>query len=261
MLWSRRLIGQQKLNMDPVVFRKQNHFRAGDILHTSIEVLISQFMFPDKPAPAQKVQKESLDPCLMRAAELIGWKKKWKGWGKPVAVEGTRRRGIGVAIAQHFSGASIIGTTGAVVIVNSDGTATLTLGAGRMGQGADTTQCQIVAEVLGIPFNSVGFVEPETLHTPEAPATVGSVTASFASPATKAAAEDAKRKILEAAAIHLDANPKELEIKEGRIFVRANPERGMGFAECVSRPLFDIQCPQTSLAVQVWAFPGRKGQG
>lgn len=230
----------EKINMNPVEFRMKNHFRTGDILHCTPEALFCSVMSPEKPTPVFKLSTEGLDQCLQRGAELIGWKEKWQGWGKPVAIEGMKRRGIGVAISSHVTGIPMLGATGAVVRVNTDGTACLTLGPGRMGQGASTTQCQVVAEVLGIHAEDVAFTEPDTLHTPEAPSTVGSVTAYRASPVTKAAAEDAKRKILDIAAKHFNVKPEELDIKDRRIFVKANPEEGIGLGECLSKVQYEI---------------------
>ncbi len=252
-------LAAEKLNIDPVEFRKQNHFREGDILWSSQEVFWCKVFFQDKPRPVVKLAQEALDECLEKGAELIQWKKKWKGWGKPVAIEGAKRRGIGVAIATHICGLSMLGPTGAIVIVNTDGTATLTLGPGLMGQGANTTQCQIVAEVLGIPYEDVQFAEPDTLHTPECPSTVGSVTAYMVSPATKAASEDAKNKILKVAASLLDAKSEELDIKEGKIFAKANSEKGlMTVSECLCRPLYDIQCTSVIVGSASMGFPFEK---
>ena len=245
----------EKLEMDPVEFRMKHHYRPGDILNCSAEKIRTAFLFGDRPVPVLRVSSVGLDECLQRGAELIGWKRKWQGWGKPVAVEGTRRRGIGVGIAQHFSGISTLGPTGAVVKVNTDGTATLVLGPGRQGQGADTTQCQLVAEVLGVRAEDISFAEVDTMYTPEVAATVGSTTAFIVSRVTKAATEDAREKVLDVASRYLEADANELDIKDRRIFVKAKPEKGMGMAECLSRPLYETLAPPAVVGSASFGHP------
>jgi len=51
--------------------------------------------------------------------------------------------------------------------------------------------------------------------------------------AAVAAAADAKRQILELASRHLEAKPEDLDIKNGWIFVKQQPEKGIPFAEVV----------------------------
>ena len=245
----------EKLDMDPVQFRARNHYRSGDILKTSPETMRAPVLFRDKPVPVVTLSSVGLGECLQKGAELIGWRKKWQGWGKPVAVDGARRRGIGVGIAQHISGVSTLGPTGAVVKVNNDGTGTLVLGPGRQGQGADTTQCQLVAEILGVRAEDIIFAEIDTMYTPEVAATVGSPTAFIVSRVTKAAADDAREKILDIASRYLDADANELDIRDRRIFVKAQPEKGMGIAECLSRPLYETLAPPAIVGSASFGHP------
>jgi CO/xanthine dehydrogenase Mo-binding subunit len=61
--------------------------------------------------------------------------------------------------------------------------------------------------------------------------------------ATKAAAEDAKKQILEFAGRHLEANPEDLEIKDRRIFVKGSPDKGVALGELMSTPIYDYLAP------------------
>jgi xanthine dehydrogenase molybdenum-binding subunit len=249
----------EKFNMDPLEFRLNNHFRTGDVLPSAHEVYLFHATFPDRPVPVVRLSSCGLDECLRKGAKLIGWEEKWKGWGKPVASDGTRTRGIGVAISTHICGASWFGSAGAIVKVNADGKVDFIFGSGRMGQGSDTTQAQIVAEVLGIPLKDVVVPQADSLYTPQAPSTVGSVTAYMMSPVTKAAAEDAKQKILEIAAMWLEVKADELDIKDRRIFVKADPERGMSLVECLSRPTYEtLSSPTIVSSASSLGFPFEK---
>ena len=62
----------------------------------------------------------------------------------------------------------------AIVNVAADGSSTLYGSTVDMGQGSDTANAQIVAEVLNIPAESVKIVHPDTDVTPYDMATLGS---------------------------------------------------------------------------------------
>ncbi len=85
---------------------------------------------------------------------------------------GTVKRGRGIAIGFK---ASISPTTSiAIVNVAADGSVTLYCSTVDMGQGSDTANAQLVAEVLNIPAESVRVVHPDTDVTPYDMATLGS---------------------------------------------------------------------------------------
>ncbi|MGH8248202.1 MAG: xanthine dehydrogenase family protein molybdopterin-binding subunit, partial [Gammaproteobacteria bacterium] len=183
-----------------------------------------------------------LDECIRKGAELIGWKQKWKGWKQPVAIDGTRRRGIGMAVSTHISGLAFFGYNGIIIKVNSDGTMALTTGIGRMGQAGDTTQAMVAAEILGVSLDDINVVDGDTEVCPHTMVTYGSNGMHMVARATRAAAQDAKRQILELASAQLEANPEDLEIKDRRIFVKGSPEIGMTLKELMSKPIYEYLC-------------------
>jgi CO/xanthine dehydrogenase Mo-binding subunit len=65
-----------------------------------------------------------------------------------------------------------------------------------MGQGSDTALAQIIAEVLGVPIESITVVHPDTDVTPYDMATLGSRSLFHMGNAVKLAAEDARDKLL-----------------------------------------------------------------
>ena len=56
--------------------------------------------------------------------------------------------------------------SGAIVILNADGTANVLSSTVEMGQGSETTLAQIVAEELGISVEQIHIVQPDTDVTP-----------------------------------------------------------------------------------------------
>jgi xanthine dehydrogenase molybdenum-binding subunit len=231
----------EKINMDPVEFRLKNHWRTGDICHTSQEVLFAKLLFNRSPEVA--LTSSGLAECITKGAELIGWKEKWKGWGKPSAVDGYKLRGVGMGISTHISGLAFFGFNGITIKVNSDGTMALTTGIGRMGQGGDTTQAMVAAEVLGIELDDINVIDGDTEVCGHTMVTFGSNGMHMVARATKAAAEDAKQQLLAFAARHLEANAIDLEMKDRRIFVKGSPDRGVTLKELMSTPIYEYLAP------------------
>jgi len=161
----------RELKMDPLEFRRRNILRDG------------------RPqATGTVMQDAAIDKVLERTAARLEW-------GKPFdRGSGTIRRGRGIAIGFK----AVISPTTSVAIVNlyADGSCCLYCSTVDMGQGSDTALAQIVAEVLGIPIESITVVHPDTDVTPYDMATLGSRSMYHMGNAVKLAAEDARDKLL-----------------------------------------------------------------
>lgn len=234
-------IAAEKIGMDPVEFRLKNHWKTGDICHTSQEVLFAKLLFNREPEVA--LTSSGLAECITKGAEMIGWKEKWKGWGQPAAVDGHKLRGIGMGISTHISGLAFFGFNGITIKVNGDGTMALTTGIGRMGQGGDTTQAMVAAEVLGVELDDINVVDGDTEVCGHTMVTFGSNGMHMVARATKAAAEDAKQQLLAFAANHLEANVADLEMKNRRIYVKGSPDHGVTLKELMSTPIYTYLAP------------------
>ena len=209
----------EKLGLDPLEFRMKNHIRATDV-----------------PPPTTS---EAWDDCIRKGAEAIGWKEKWKGFGKPYEVKGSKRRAVGMAVSMHLSGITALPVS-AVVIIDRDGKARLLLGFQDLGTNMTTTMAQIVAEALGFRLEDVVVEDRDTDYLPYAPMTGASITAYIGGSVAKVAALDAKRKLLDYAAKLLKVKPEELDIKDSRVYVKERPEVGMKVEEVTSSPLAPI---------------------
>ena len=93
--------------------------------------------------------------------------------------------------------------------------------------------CAIAAEVLGIGLEDIDIKRVDTAHTPVDPGTYGSRVTVLAGEATINAAKDAKRQLLEVAAKEFGVKPEEMEIKNKKAFVKANPEMSIPWARLV----------------------------
>ena len=200
----------EAVGMDPVEWRIRWSIRQGD--PTATRLVWGEFAGGDYPE------------LLQKGAELFRWKEKWKGWGKPLAVDGPRRRGVGVALAQHLTG---VNNEMGVVRVNVDGSVDVLSHASEVGQGIRTAMPMCVAEVLGVRPELVRVSEASTEFVPRGFGVYASRGTPLIIGAAVKAAQDARRQLLERAAKVLKVTPEELDTGEGRIFVKAEPEKGM----------------------------------
>lgn len=221
----------QKLGMDPLDIRLKNHSRAGDPQRADAPF----YAWAGLPRPEKTLSSSGMDKCIKEGAKAIGWEERWKGWGKPVEVNGSKRRAIGMAVSSHCSGQRYLGTPSVVVKVNQDGSVNLFTGVGRMGQGVETTQAQIVAEELGVPVESIKGIHGDTEICPWGVATVASINAHQTGVATQAAAAEAKRQICQSASKELGAKPEDIDIKNGVVFVKGLPEKSIPLAELTAK--------------------------
>jgi CO/xanthine dehydrogenase Mo-binding subunit len=163
-----RIAGE--LGLDPIVLRKKNLFRTGDVTATG-QVL--------KDSVAAH---EVLDRALARHAAAVrthnkavrAHNKKERSHNKLVPARGT-------GIALFFHGSGFTGG-GEVKLASKAGLALtkrgvrLLVGSTEIGQGTRTMHAQIVAETLGISYERVETADPDTARVPDSGPTVASRT-------------------------------------------------------------------------------------
>ena len=227
----------ERLRIDPVAIRLKNHIRAGEPLRHTLPPFYEALGLPH---PTELLSSCGLEDCIKKGTEVIGWKQRWKGWGQPVAVNGPKRRGLGMGVCGKTCAVRGMGSPSVIVKVNRDGSIHLLTGVGRMGQGSETTQAQIVAEELGVPVESIVGTHGDTETCPWTFATVASVGAHMVGLATQAAAADAKRQLCELAGGRLGVEAEDLDIKNGIIHVKGQPEKGISIASVVSQNMASL---------------------
>src|SRR5262245_52710604 len=158
-----------------------------------------------------------LEQCIIEGSKRIGWSEKWH---KPGAMSGPQKHGIGMALAGYPFRP---GLGAATIRVNPDGTAHVLVGVTDIGTGAKSTMAIIASEALGIPLNQIQLTNGDTDATPYSIGESGSRTTAFTGPAVVAAAEDVRKQIFALAAGELKAKAEELDLRDGQVFVKANP--------------------------------------
>jgi CO/xanthine dehydrogenase Mo-binding subunit len=153
-----------------------------------------------------------------------------------------KNRSIGISACGFMSGGifnwfdSPYSFSSAVVTVNNDGTVELHVGAQDIGQGSNTTMAIICAEALGCKVGDIKVHSGDTDHCPADLGAWGSRQTLMAGNATKMAAEEVKKQLLEFAYAQAGLNiVYDLDIKDGWVHAIARPERGENFDALVKR--------------------------
>lgn len=196
----------EKLAMDPLEFRLKNYRKLGEI----------------DPVLNEKIRSNGLPECLAKGAASSGWQKKRSQ--KPA--KDARKRGIGLSIMMHGTGAgkALPDPAAATVMINADGSVNLVTAAADEGQGNRTVLAQIASETLGIEFEKISVSETDTETTPLDCGTHGSRQAYSGGLAVRAAAREARKKLLAYAHRELGVIENRLRIKDGAIYEKENPE-------------------------------------
>lgn len=194
------------LGADPVEFRLNPALNEGE-----------------RFATGTAVKSFGIKEAIRQAAQAIEWSSA-KG-----PQSGTKLRGKGIA-----AGVKAVLTpsiSGAIVILNADGTANVLSSTVEMGQGSETTLGQIVAEELGLVPEQVHIVQPDTDVTPYDTITAGSRSTYHMGNAVRMAAGKIKSELLNVVASKLEVDPGDLAVARGRVFVRGMEERGMTISQ------------------------------
>jgi xanthine dehydrogenase molybdenum-binding subunit len=211
----------EELGMDAIEFRKINANEAFKTTEQGIGITSCGYI-----------------ECLDAASEGIGWKEKR---GKSHSPTSGKVRGIGLAGMWHVGGGSRIYHSdgcGAIVRIDDFGNVILSTGSSEIGQGSDVSQCQIVAEVLGVPYDRVTLVNNDTDVTPWDVGSHASRTTFIGGKAAIFAARDARSQLLKAAGELLEISPEDLEIQEGIIYPKGSPSQGIPYEKVVRRKHF-----------------------
>jgi len=185
-----------------------------------------------------------LDECLEKGAKAIGWEEKIKKYAKQ---SGSKRRGVGVAVMTHTSGAMpmLLEHTTCTVKINEDATAELIFSCSDLGTGAHTSLQQIGAETLGFPLEDVHVRAQDSDISGFDIGAHASRTLYVGGSAVIEACEDAKRQILERAATALEANKDDLVMENKKVYVKGSPDKSIDVATICYQGVYNWVMPDT----------------
>ncbi len=191
----------RELGLDPVEMRLKNLIEDGD----------------ETPASGGPLSDVHGKETLRRAAELAQW-----GTGSR-----QKNRGRGVALGYWLVGGM---ASSAGVKLNEDGTVTVMTGIIDLS-GTVTSLGQIAAEVLGVDLADVHVRTADSDFAPHSTISAGSQGLRSMGTATKLAAEEVKKQILQVAADKLEADSSDLVLEGKRVFVRGSMEKGLSLGQ------------------------------
>ncbi|WP_029523814.1 xanthine dehydrogenase molybdopterin binding subunit [Polaromonas glacialis] len=151
----------RQLGLDPLDVRRRNLYGTGerDVTHYQM-----------------KVEDNILEPLLLKLEQTSSYRLRKQSISAWNAASPVIQRGIAltpVKFGISFT-ATLFNQAGALVHVYTDGSCQVNHGGTEMGQGLNTKVCQIVADELGIAFESVLATASDTSKIPNASATAAS---------------------------------------------------------------------------------------
>ncbi len=206
------MLALEKADLNPVDFFKNNFARAGDDYYWR-----DGNLWTCRGVDYRKAAEEG--------AHVFGGAEKWKGWRKPTAINGPKRRGVGCGV--HGNADVGEDRSEGYVRLLPNGRAVLQTCVAESGGGQRSSVRKMVAEVLNLPLNRVTVTAPDTFINPFEHGLAGSRGTYATGSAVTIAAMDARRKLLEKAAVILNAEVEDLETRDGMVFVKDRPETAL----------------------------------
>jgi len=200
-----------ELGMDPVELRLRNVLRPGS--KTTCDQLLDHSV--------------GIEECLTKVSEASSWKERKK------RSEGSRVTGFGVGCAYHgiSTSRSTPDWSAASIILNQDGSLTYRTGICELGQGAPIGHAKIVAEITGVPMESIRIEVPDTDSTPNAKPTHGSRGLMLGGTAAADAAIKLRERLVEVAADMLGCPEEDVELRDGKALNRSDPSESIDLPE------------------------------
>jgi CO/xanthine dehydrogenase Mo-binding subunit len=199
----------QRMGWDPLEFRRQNLLVSGDQFATGETLHDLHFL-----------------ECLEAAAAGLE--------GAPARTHAGLKIGRGYGVMMKSTVAT--SKSAARLRLSDQGVVTLYTSTVEMGQGAHTALAQIAAEALGVPFEAVRVMGPDTAVTPFDSTTSASRSTHMMGKAVMAAGAALRAMLLELGAPLLEASPEETRTEAGSL--RAG-ENSITFAEALQRSSID----------------------
>jgi CO/xanthine dehydrogenase Mo-binding subunit len=209
----------REMGMDPVAFRLKNLLRPGSATVTG-EIVTEH--------------TGSVRKCLEAVADEIGWSER-----TPRASSPEKIRAKGVAVLHKAPAMPPNTASSALIKFNEDATADVLVSGVDYGQGTATSLSQIAAQALSLPFERIHFIwAKDTDYSPYDWQTVASRLTVMGGICILRAAADAVDQIKTTAAQGLGVKKDELDVDDGRVFVRGDPAKGLDYKQVVMGYMF-----------------------
>jgi CO/xanthine dehydrogenase Mo-binding subunit len=217
-------LAARELGIDPVEIRRRN-FIPKEAYPYNNEIIYQDFT-------PLIYDSGNLPPVMDKALELIGYDDFISERQPHLQSEG---KCVGIGVVAYVEGTGIGPYEGARVQIQASGKVSAVTGVGTQGQGHFTSFAQIVADQLGVDVTEVEIVTGDTDQFHWGTGTFASRGAVVAGNAINQAALDVRQKVLGLARDILEVPEQELELLDGRVFEKKNPEHGIELSELALR--------------------------
>ncbi len=166
---------------------------------------------------------------LLKAAEMIEWKKKWHPREK--LTPGIVKKGLGLSL--HTWGGRGHASECRLTI-NPDGSVSIDIGSQDLGTGTRTVITIVAADTLGLPIDAIRLNLGDSKYPPSGPSG-GSTTVGGVSASTRHASVDALDALFKQVAPALGTEPGNLEAVGGKIQVKGNPAKSLTWKQACAK--------------------------
>jgi aerobic carbon-monoxide dehydrogenase large subunit len=209
------------LGMDPADIRRKNYIRADELPwdfgmpYRDGNPLV--YDSGDFPAALESALAAAGYDAFRREQTTLRARGVWRGIGMSGYVEGTA---IGPFEGAHLK-------------LDLAGRVHVATGAVSSGQGHETAFAQVAADALGVPLDWVTVVGGDTAAVPFGVGTFASRSGVTAGNSIADAARQVRAKLIAAAAVLLEAAPDDVDIEDGKAFVRGAPASAVELGKVV----------------------------
>lgn len=194
-----------------------------------IELAIKNVSCHNVPTP-----NSCVEDVIRAAADEIGWERRHAP-GKDEWFEGTKKRGMGFSVNNNWHTENHEyrrGSTEVMIKLNPDGTVILDAPTVEVGTGSNTCAILACAETLGVNVKDIRWISVQDTETGlKDQVQTDSAVSYILSECVHLCALDVKKKLLKKVGRKIGRDPENLDICEGRIFVKTSPEVGMTIKE------------------------------
>jgi carbon-monoxide dehydrogenase large subunit len=210
-------IAADELDIDPVELRRRN--------------LLGADVFPYTTVMGTTYDSGDYRRVLDEVVRLAGYEDLRAEQARRRAAGDRMALGIGVSVYVEITG-GVGGEELGVVEIGEDGSATIRVGTSGHGQGHPTSFAMIVADRLGIPMESIHFIQSDTAAVATGGGTGGSRSLQLGGSAVLQAAEGVLERARDLAARQLEADPADIVVTaEGTVGVAGVPARALSWGE------------------------------
>ena len=230
-----------KLDMDPTEVRRRNYIPKDSFpypTHSELAVYDSgnfegaldellNIMDYESLREEQAANRENPEKPLLG----IGF-SSWleiAGFGPPGSLEGFGHLGSWESVQ---------------IRIQPDGSAIIYTGASPHGQGTVTTFAQIASEYLGIDYEKISVRHGDTATIPQGIGTMGSRQVAVGGEGVKNASLKIVENAKSIAAHKLEANPEDIEVADGSLFVKGTPSKNLTWAEVATFSFQRLELPE-----------------